>query len=189
MIRVDSEPKVSSAVKSAPVPDPPESTAVAARLYGQRLDALFSEVLRSTERLGLHVDARHSRRFPKRLALAFSYFESPMQQIFHWLFQPREVTNFTYDLTDINKDYLASFISVMTAVSVPQIRSYVDEPDEDDELRRHIRTVHPAEYVSGRRRFRVPHYPEGSGADRERDLATPRHVSNRGGYAMDPFRV
>ena len=67
MTRVDNQPKLSSAMKSAPVPDPPESIALATRLYGQRLEALFSEVLRSIGRLGLHADESHSHRFPMRL--------------------------------------------------------------------------------------------------------------------------
>jgi predicted O-methyltransferase YrrM len=141
MTSVGNDPKLTEEVHSARLLPPPDSSvAVAARLYGQRLEALFSDMLESIGPLALHADEAQVRRFPERLALAFSYLESPLRQIFPWLFQSREITNLTYDLTETNKNYLAALISLVTAVPMQQVRKYVDEPNGDGELREHVRT-------------------------------------------------
>lgn len=141
MTSVGNDPKLTEGVHSGrPLAPPDSSVSVAARLYGRRLEALFSDIIESIGPLGLHADEAQVRRFPERLSLALSYLEPPLRQILPWLFQSREITNMTYDITETNKDYLAALISLATAVPVQRVRGYVDEPNGDDELRRHVRT-------------------------------------------------
>jgi predicted O-methyltransferase YrrM len=58
-----------------------------------------------------------------------------------WLFTSRETTNFTYDLTPLNKSYLASFISGITGKTIEEIQKYFEEIENDSELRNHIKKV------------------------------------------------
>jgi predicted O-methyltransferase YrrM len=75
---------------------------------------------------------------PYRLNLAFSYYHGPVKNIFSWLITSREHTNFTYDLDDLNKEYLASFIAVVTNTEVSKIKGYIAELEQDERLKSHI---------------------------------------------------
>jgi predicted O-methyltransferase YrrM len=55
-----------------------------------------------------------------------------------WLLHSRETTNFTYDLTPLNKRYLASVIALIVGKPHEDIQAYIDELDADDDLKRHI---------------------------------------------------
>ncbi len=61
-----------------------------------------------------------------------------MLELIKWLFTSRETTNFTYDLEENNKRYLASLIADVLNMEVRTIESYIAEIAEDEELRRHI---------------------------------------------------
>ncbi len=140
MTRVQFDSALTEDVHSASGPEEPDGSRAVAQLYGQRLTALFWDVVESIGSSGLECDEDQLRRIPERLSVASSYVEPPLRQVFSWLFQSREVTNFTYDLTDTNKDYLAAMISVVTRAPVAQVRSYVDEPAGDEELLEHVRS-------------------------------------------------
>src|SRR5687768_11901864 len=58
-----------------------------------------------------------------------------------WWLTSHETTNFTYDLTVLNKAHLAALVADITATSYPDIVRYISELDQDAELRAHIRTV------------------------------------------------
>ncbi len=66
------------------------------------------------------------------------YFRKPVINLFKWLFNSRETTNFTYDLEENNKCYLASLIADVTNIEFNVIMAYIREVEEDKELRRHI---------------------------------------------------
>jgi len=57
---------------------------------------------------------------------------------FKWLFTSRETTNFTYDLTKINKQYLAVTISHITKKPYLEIFKYILEIDSNIMLKEHI---------------------------------------------------
>ena len=76
-----------------------------------------------------------------RLKFALSYFTRPLGNLFVWLFKSRETDNFTYDLTDSNKNQLASLLAVVTGKSFAEIRGYISELDGDDQLRAHVFTT------------------------------------------------
>ena len=75
---------------------------------------------------------------PYRFRVALSFYYRPMINIVTWLISSREHTNFTYDLDDLNKDYLASFVAVITNTQVGQIRDYIAELEQDEQLKSHI---------------------------------------------------
>ena len=52
--------------------------------------------------------------FLLRCKSALGYFAVPLKELIIWLFTSKEFANFTYDLTDLNKQYLASLIAVIT---------------------------------------------------------------------------
>ena len=76
-----------------------------------------------------------------RLRVALSYYQKPFKNIFIWLFTSREFTNFTYDLTSLNKNHLISFVSNITGSSVDEIEKYISEVEEDLALSDHVEAV------------------------------------------------
>lgn len=78
---------------------------------------------------------------PYRLRLALSYYNKPLKNIFIWLIKSKEHTNFTYELEDINKEYLVSLISVITKVDIYRVKDYILEIEQDEQLREHIRRL------------------------------------------------
>lgn len=76
---------------------------------------------------------------PKRLRFALHYYEKPLKNMAVWLFQSNETANFTYDLTPMNREHLAWFVSVITGCPLERIKGYIDEIEGDAQLRAHIR--------------------------------------------------
>ena len=76
-----------------------------------------------------------------RFKRAFGYFTGPLRELIVWLFKSRETTNFTYDLTPINKCYLAALIADITGNKYDRVASYIAELEDDKELRAHIRAI------------------------------------------------
>lgn len=52
-----------------------------------------------------------------------------------WAFVSKEYYNWTYDLTDLNREYLASYVSVVTGHDVKVIEGYIREIEGDQALR------------------------------------------------------
>jgi predicted O-methyltransferase YrrM len=75
---------------------------------------------------------------PRRLIHALSYFVPQIRRILVWAFRSREVTNFTYDLTDDSLLYLAHTICVVTGASLSTVQSYILEAREDAALKETI---------------------------------------------------
>lgn len=76
--------------------------------------------------------------FVRRIYTASKYYNKKYIQIIKWGFKSNEDTNYTYNLTEDNKNYLAQTISVVTGVSFSTIKSYFDEILNDNELILHI---------------------------------------------------
>ena len=66
------------------------------------------------------------------------YFLRPFLNLFKWLFISKETTNFTYDLDETNKRYLASLIADITNRKFDVIIGYIEELEGDNKLRKHI---------------------------------------------------
>ena len=79
-----------------------------------------------------------TRRRWHRFRFAFSYYRPAVSAIFHWLKHSREDTNFTYELTRLNRQQLAGLIAVVTGKTITEIEGYFSELDGDEALRRHV---------------------------------------------------
>lgn len=91
--------------------------------------------------------------FPLRLKQVATYNAAVAGRSAKWLVTSREHTNFTYDLTGLNRIHLAWFVATATDLPVAQVRGYLDELDGDDTLREHVRL---STVASGRGRLADP---------------------------------
>jgi len=73
-----------------------------------------------------------------RAHISLNYFKIPFKNLFFWLIQSNETTNFTYDLTETNINYLCSLITYITGKEFKTIESYALELINNDELQNHI---------------------------------------------------
>ena len=81
------------------------------------------------------------RPFYQAMVLANRYFGHRIGTVFAKSFQTGETSNFTYDLTDANLGYLAHVIALVTGEPLNSIRHYLQEPRDDQVLRRHVLDV------------------------------------------------
>ena len=79
--------------------------------------------------------------FLLRAKIAFMYLVRPAKELIVWLFRSKEFTNFTYDLSDLNKRYLISLIASIMGRSFQEIAQYLAEVENDLALRTHIETA------------------------------------------------
>lgn len=75
---------------------------------------------------------------PFRLIGPKRYIRSLKKNVRNFIFHSKEITNFTYDITDLNKKYLLSFISVITKVDIKTLEKYLFEIENDNELLKYI---------------------------------------------------
>jgi predicted O-methyltransferase YrrM len=76
--------------------------------------------------------------FPVRLASVLRHDAGVVGRSARWLVTSREHTNYTYDLTERNLDHLAWWVAGVVQRPVSEIRKYLTEILEDDELRAHV---------------------------------------------------
>ncbi len=74
----------------------------------------------------------------RRFTTALSYFREPIQSVFGWVIASREVSNFTYDITELNEMYLASFVAVITGRPYAAVCSYIQEIKDNQDLKGHV---------------------------------------------------
>ncbi len=77
---------------------------------------------------------RQSIYFLHRLKSSLAYVSKPLVYLIPWLFNSREITNYTYDLTNKNERYLASLISFILNVEINVVIGYMDELKNNEEL-------------------------------------------------------
>jgi len=73
---------------------------------------------------------------PFRLGYALTFCLRQAGVMVRWAFTSKEHYNYTYDLTDLNKTYLASYVAVITGHNVEEIEKYFRELESDDKLRK-----------------------------------------------------
>ncbi len=73
-----------------------------------------------------------------RAKVAAGSFRKPLAGLCKWLFTSRETTNFTYDLEENNKRYLASLIADIVSIKFSVAMTYIEEIEGDEALQRHI---------------------------------------------------
>lgn len=91
--------------------------------------------------------------FPLRLAAVGGYNVRQIGASARWLVNSREHTNYTFNLTPLNREHLAWFIANVTGLSVAEMRGYFREIEEDERLRN---VVEIATVRSARRRLADP---------------------------------
>jgi predicted O-methyltransferase YrrM len=110
----------------------------ACQLLATNLNNILQRSVESASVLRLSASEQLAREFPDRLQFALSYYEQAIKLCLQWLFTSREKSNFTYDLTDSNKAYLASMVSVVTGCSLETVKGYITELNENRDLKNHI---------------------------------------------------
>src|SRR6266849_8427001 len=75
---------------------------------------------------------------PLRFATALGHYLPKLKYILNWTFSSRETTNFTYEITAKNQEYLAHTISVVTGVPYSTAAGYLREIQEDENVKRHV---------------------------------------------------
>lgn len=73
-----------------------------------------------------------------RARIALRHVAGPVRTAAKWLFVSNETSNFTYPLEDSNRRYLASLISDVTGAEFAVVWAYMQELDNDAELKNHI---------------------------------------------------
>lgn len=73
-----------------------------------------------------------------RSKAGLAHFQRQLAVLFKWLIRSKETTNFTYDLEETNKRYLASLIAYITNEKYEVIMAYIKELDADSNLRTHV---------------------------------------------------
>jgi methyltransferase family protein len=77
---------------------------------------------------------------PHRLRTALSYCTPQLGQALRWALSSRELTNFTYNLTHRNQEYLAHVVSVVTGTKYSSALGYLSEIDNDADMKQHIQS-------------------------------------------------
>ncbi len=75
---------------------------------------------------------------PGRLARVARHDAKVLRQSARWLVTSREHHNYTYDLTPLNREHLAWFVSIVAEASIADVRGWMAEIDADTALRTHI---------------------------------------------------
>lgn len=77
-----------------------------------------------------------------------------LSQSARWLVRSREHTNYTYDLTSLNREHLAWWVAAAAGIPVGEARSYMREVEQDNDLTTHVLA---ATQASDRRRLADRH--------------------------------
>ena len=62
------------------------------------------------------------------------YLSKRLEKLADWLVTSRELTNFTYKISDIGMTYFAQTVAMATGASLDEARSWLQEPQENEEL-------------------------------------------------------
>ncbi|MEJ1928846.1 class I SAM-dependent methyltransferase [Nostoc sp. NIES-2111] len=76
--------------------------------------------------------------YRRRKEIATSYTAPLVRRAHEWAWQDKEVANFYYRITPLNRDHLVQVISTVTGASYDVIDGYMKELESDEALRRHI---------------------------------------------------
>lgn len=71
---------------------------------------------------------------PLRAMMVARYDAHVIGRSVDWLVHSRETTNFTYDLSPLNRDQLCWFVSAVSGAQIEQVRSWIQELLDDEKL-------------------------------------------------------
>jgi cephalosporin hydroxylase len=75
---------------------------------------------------------------PYQLTLIVRYLGPSARSAWQWLWQSREITNLTYDLTPTNKRYLSHFVSIVAQIPFSAAEAYLEELAQDTSLKAYL---------------------------------------------------
>lgn len=75
---------------------------------------------------------------PVRLARVARHDAKVLRESARWLVTSREHHNYTYDLTKLNREHLAWFVSIVAEAPIGDVRGWIAEIEGDTALRAHI---------------------------------------------------
>jgi Methyltransferase domain len=78
---------------------------------------------------------------PIRLKSVARYDAQVLGRSARWLVGSREHTNFTYDLTPLNREHLAWWVAEVADCPVAEARGYMIEIEQDGDLTRHVQAA------------------------------------------------
>jgi predicted O-methyltransferase YrrM len=84
-----------------------------------------------------------------RFKIQLGYTFPRRMQAWAWLFKSKETTNFTYELDALSRAYLVDFVAFATKKSCADIEGYIQELEQDADLKKHILShtaKHPERY-------------------------------------------
>ena len=70
-----------------------------------------------------------------------AYLRAPLANSLRWIVTSNETTNFTYDLSELNRRYLASLVADILNLDYAVIDGYISELENDIHLKKHIVSV------------------------------------------------
>jgi predicted O-methyltransferase YrrM len=76
--------------------------------------------------------------FPMRAAMVARYDARLIARSVDWLMRSRETTNMTYDLDALNRDQLCWFVAAVSGTTVGQVRAWIQELEDDEQLFDHL---------------------------------------------------
>ncbi len=76
-----------------------------------------------------------------RAKVGWAYLRPGQRNLLKWLFTSRELTNFTYDLEEDNRHYLAAMIADVSGQPYQVVLGYFREVEGDAELRAHLESA------------------------------------------------
>ncbi len=77
---------------------------------------------------------------PLRTMIVMRYDARLIGRSIDWLVHSRETTNFTYDLDSLNRDQLCWFVSAVAGAQIAQVRAWMQELENDNQLVDHLTT-------------------------------------------------
>jgi Methyltransferase domain len=117
--------------------------------------------------------------FPLRTMTVARYDAHILGRSVDWLVRDRETTNFTYELDSLNWDQLCWFISAVTHTGIGQVRTWMQELEDDSKLGDHL-----TRRLSSNPRRRIcakePHWARRAGWYAIVRAAQPGHVVETG---------
>jgi len=127
-----------------------QATQVALSLFTEKFNGLLNKFSQNSLNKNLNAEPKSLNEFPGRFSLAISYFEKQLEDIYEWLFRSGETSNFTYDITETNKDYLSCLMSVVLGIPREKVDIYIRELNQDQQLKNHVSSLaHSGNFYMG----------------------------------------
>lgn len=74
-----------------------------------------------------------------KTSIVLDYGKQPIKDSINYIINSEETTNFSYRLTELNKKQLAGFVSDIVDIPIEEAEEYINEIENDEKLREHIR--------------------------------------------------